>query len=149
MNSREDMPDWICSTCRRPLGTRYTESGAQFIHPVDITDGHPVRPIRPQETGGEVVTSCDFCSERAPRWVHPCNDFVLDGPLGHASSGAWAACETCHRLITARRWDKLVERSVGRLGPDPDESDYMLQVLLRTLFAEFDKRRRGTPWARW
>ena len=147
------LPDWICATCRRPVGIRTDEGQITgYLHPIDVDDDHLIIAVKPEETGGEVVTTCDFCSARAPRWVYPCVDF--SALPGQQSIGAWAACDTCHRLISARRWRAMVRRAVDyqrdRDGLDrDDEPAYMLEVLLGALFSQFNKHRSGPPWPRW
>jgi hypothetical protein len=143
------IPEWVCGTCRRPVGT-YTDDGVitAFLHPFDVVDDHPVIAVRTEETGGEVVTTCDFCSEASPRWVYPCHDF--DALPGQHSVGAWAACERCHLLIEQARWRKLVTRAlVGQRRDRNDPATFVLEALLGELFRQFARHRTGRAWPRW
>ena len=143
------LPEWVCATCRRPVGV-CTEDGviSGFLHPVDVLDEHPIEPVRAGQTGGEVVTTCDFCSQVAPRWVYPCHDF--SAIAGQHSVGAWAACERCHHLIEHGRWSKLVRRSLSGQGRDrSDPSTFILEALLGELFRQFARHRAGAAWPCW
>lgn len=61
---------------------------------------------------------CDFCSEeRAPHLI-PVPSFVLfdDGHTQNTSTGAWAACDTCHALVQANERAKLLQRAVDHMA---------------------------------
>ncbi len=53
---------------------------------------------------------CDFCSSVDVRWAYPAYDVDVDGGIA-TSTGAWAACHTCHGLIEAEQWEELGKRS--------------------------------------
>jgi hypothetical protein len=48
---------------------------------------------------------CDFCNGPQAAWRYPCRTFTrsVAGVLV-VMTGAWRACEPCHRLIEADRW---------------------------------------------
>lgn len=60
---------------------------------------------------------CDFCSSREVFQVYMAEDFTAvelaapDGsPVYLNSTGGWAACRQCSKLVEAEQWDELVER---------------------------------------
>jgi hypothetical protein len=113
---------------------------------------------------GEPV-KCDFCSSPDVCWSFPCPDFAVnqrlhvtgirldlsrteqDMNLDWGSSGGWAACEVCARLVIAEKWDKLLTRSAKtaiRLKMLP-VSLHDMKKLIAPLHAEFRRLRRGEP----
>jgi len=71
---------------------------------------------------------CDFCSDTEPRYLESAEDFdvyrAIDAqgvPEVGTSTGSWAACETCHQLVRARKWHTLERRAtdaIMRKHPD-------------------------------
>lgn len=60
---------------------------------------------------------CDFCSSHEVFQVYMAEDFTaveLEAPNGHPvylnSTGGWAACHECAKLVEAAQWDELLER---------------------------------------
>lgn len=86
------------------------------------------------------VLICDFCSEPNPSWSHPCRPFRVRvpglGTIGEAR-GAWAACETCHRLVLDEDWAGLLRR--GKL------ERHQMGRVVKTLHRLFREHRFGAP----
>jgi hypothetical protein len=60
---------------------------------------------------------CDFCSSQEVYQVFMAEDFTavqVTAPDGHPvylnSTGGWAACHECAKLVESARWDELFER---------------------------------------
>ena len=60
---------------------------------------------------------CDFCSSQEVFQVYMAEDFTaveLEAPDGLPvylnSTGGWAACRGCAKLVEAAQWDELLER---------------------------------------
>ncbi len=60
---------------------------------------------------------CDFCSSHEVFQIYMADDFTAvelvppDGnPLYLNSTGGWAACCQCAKLVEAEEWDELLER---------------------------------------
>lgn len=121
---------WVCATCRRPLDAheridRSTDTliGFFFEHAArDLPADHEAVPVRAEDTGGEVVGVCDFCSAPGPTWCFVVADFGLaTPPLGAAlgvdgfgSVGDWSACDACHRDVVHADWNKVAYRALRR-----------------------------------
>jgi hypothetical protein len=60
---------------------------------------------------------CDFCTAEPVHRLYACRNFVWlnHSIFAHESIGAWAACETCARLVDARKWSELTERALAQL----------------------------------
>lgn len=89
---------------------------------------------------------CDFCGDEDVRWVYPAHSIELaDGFLG--SSGAWAACETCHLLVESGAWTELAERSYRHnpIRPVLDKIGGRAEAIrmIRTLHQAFSLARIG------
>lgn len=81
-----------------------------------------VHVIEVTEEDGELFASpvtspiCDFCADIGPKWSYGCEDFLLPeipspwGPGCWASTGGFAACEDCSRLIDGRFLPELTGR---------------------------------------
>lgn len=80
-----------------------------FVHTVgDAGADHDPMPI-PMAEALVVAGRCDFCYEDYPAWVIPAREFeVLPG---HMSTGDWAACDACVRLIETNQWSTLQRRA--------------------------------------
>lgn len=110
---------WVCSICRRPLDTyqRTDRDGTivefRFQHTVQdmLVEDHEPVPVRLEDSGGEIVGTCDFCSIPHPTWRYPCHDF---GVPPYGSVGDWAACDDCHALIERANWSRLSARAVAK-----------------------------------
>jgi hypothetical protein len=66
------------------------------------------------QIGGAI---CDFCSSQEVFQVFMAEDFTaveVATPDGHPvylnSTGGWAACHECAKLVESARWDELLER---------------------------------------
>lgn len=60
---------------------------------------------------------CDFCSSQEVFQVYMAEDFTaveLAAPDGHPvylnSTGGWAACHECAKLVESAQWGRLLER---------------------------------------
>ncbi len=55
---------------------------------------------------------CDFCSGFPVVAKYTADDFIAYqvGGVSLASTGAWAACRVCERLLDGDRWPELVAR---------------------------------------
>jgi hypothetical protein len=61
---------------------------------------------------------CDFCSEAQPRYMEDCETFtavLIGAGLIGQSTGAWAACPTCHAMVQGRKWRHLQQRAVAAM----------------------------------
>ena len=116
---------WVCRTCRRPLDLhtqldpdgniinyKWMHTHLDRIQP----ETHPPQPVRANDTGGEIVGTCDFCSQPHPTWIYPCKSFNLPNPTcqgaGYGSVGDWGACDTCHNLIQKGLWPQITQRAI-------------------------------------
>jgi hypothetical protein len=68
---------------------------------------------------------CDFCSSTDARWEHRAHDASSmlvavgtgrDMAVGQSSHGSWAACDVCHRLIEAKKPDRLAYRCARQMA---------------------------------
>ena len=136
----------VCVKCRVPLDRHELPlptgpTRVLWTHPVHRQESHPAEPVFAHETGGEVVTSCDFCFSCLPKWLYRCASFVIGG---YGSEGNWAACTSCHTLLVVRDYAGLVERALAT-GPDVGSFEPTLRHDLTLLFATFDQHRLGGP----
>lgn len=140
---------WVCRTCRRPLDAyqRVDQDGTiidfHWIHPaIDDTRGvnHEPDPVRLNDTGGELVTVCDFCTAPHPTWIYPCTSFTL-GPYG--SVGNWGACTTCHQLIQRNNWNRITYRA---LAQHPHALRAQIRQMIEPLHKAFRQHRTGPPY---
>jgi hypothetical protein len=137
--------EWVCRVCRRPLDIYQAhEDGAvvefRWLHPgVDRPVDHEPDPVRLADSGGEMVSSCDFCTGPAPGWRYPARDFGTE-PWG--SVGDWSACDACHDLIEAGLWAKVTYRA---LKSYPSRQREQLRPHVEALHAEFRRHRSGDP----
>ncbi|MHB8655575.1 MAG: hypothetical protein ACYDA9_17025 [Terriglobia bacterium] len=60
---------------------------------------------------------CDFCSSQEVFQVFMAEDFTAvklvspdGGPVYLNSTGGWAACHECAKLVEAAQWEELLER---------------------------------------
>lgn len=91
---------------------------------------------------------CDFCSEPAPMWCYPAENFIAMrfGPVASASDGGWAACDECHRLIEAGDRRALADRSAALLivaNPEFASVSDELRQQLADLHSGFFRHRLG------
>lgn len=58
---------------------------------------------------------CEFCSTPNPTRAFYCVPFLMTSIAGidQMSDNAWAACETCGKLVDEDRWEELAQRSVS------------------------------------
>jgi hypothetical protein len=74
----------------------------------------PVSKGLTSQIGGGI---CDFCSSQEVFQVYMAEDFTavqLAAPDGNPvylnSTGGWAACHECAKLVESAQWDELLER---------------------------------------
>jgi len=99
---------------------------------------------------------CDFCSSQEVFQVYMAEDFTaveLEAPNGHPvylnSTGGWAACHQCAKLVEAAKWDKLLERCFDTFKASlppfvylSKEEEHALKGLLRGAHEQFRKLRK-------
>jgi hypothetical protein len=96
----------VCAVCGRVLDHR---DDVGFVHTVgDAGADHDPIPV-PVDQALVVAGRCDFCYADYPEWVIPAREF--EALPGHMSSGDWAACEACARLIESNQWSALQRRA--------------------------------------
>ena len=104
-------PPRICKTCNVALDTAMTIDGVGYQHPARMgTVDHEVVPVEPTE---DWRGACDFCRTGTAAWVLPVRDFAPSELPQHTSTGGWAACGECARLIEKDQWNALVRRVVS------------------------------------
>lgn len=109
MEVEPDLPPFqpsVCGVCGRVLDHR---DDIGFVHTVgDAAADHDPMPV-PMDEALVVAGRCDFCYADYPEWVIPAREF--EALPGHMSSGDWAACEECIRLIDSNQWSALQRRA--------------------------------------
>lgn len=86
---------------------------------------------------------CDFCSDPKVVAALPCEDFAFQkNPAEHSSIGAWAACETCDKLIREEKWEELLNRSLEQYRKTFGFVPLDLKKHIRDLHRLFRKHRR-------
>ena len=99
---------------------------------------------------------CDFCSSQEVFQVYMAEDFTaveLEASNGHPvylnSTGGWAACYECAKLVEAARWDELLERCFHTFKASlpafvylSKEEEHVLKGLLRGAHEQFRKLRK-------
>jgi hypothetical protein len=112
--------------------------------PTFMFQGHcpKMRPnLPPRNRVARGGNSCDFCGAAFVARFYACRNFEWDGrPVftRPSTSGRWAACDECARLIDADSWSRLHRRVMRevrkRKGLTVVELDY-LHTDLRLLYA--------------
>jgi hypothetical protein len=100
---------------------------------------------------------CDFCSQTLgpdeALWSYPARDFRTSRPADDVtahSSGGWAACASCHRLIGSYDKKGLTRRAARMFMAKEQltlnrESRRALEKRLNRLHADFWRNRLGEP----
>lgn len=96
----------MCRVCHRTLDMRTDETGVTYLHPIAAPADHEPVPVAPD---AEWRVLCDFCAAEGAAFTLPVRDFT-DRRTGAHSSGDWAACAGCARLIERDEWTALVRR---------------------------------------
>lgn len=61
---------------------------------------------------------CDFCTAHTVTYAYPARGFIVQaGELLRHYIGPWGACESCHALIEAGRWNTLADRTSAYVPP--------------------------------
>jgi hypothetical protein len=140
---------WVCRTCRRPLdGYEQRDPDGTLIefrwqHTFqDLAQGlvdHPADPVRLADSGGEIVGTCDFCSQPGCDWIYPCDHFNIGG---YGSVGPWGACTPCHKAIQRSDWTTLTNRAVAS---QPKHLRPAARKWVLTLHRAFRQHQHGDP----
>lgn len=99
---------------------------------------------------------CDFCSSQEVFQVYMAEDFTaveLAAPDGNAvylnSTGGWAACHECAKLVESAQWDELFERCFDTFKASlpafvhlSAEEEQDLKGILRSTHEQFRKIRK-------
>lgn len=167
-------PFMVCRECNEPL-TPYsrvladgTEERALYIHPREyLTASEEVAPLQggydheavPVEgSPATAETTCDFCSEPAPRWV-----FVPRRPVRvrdvMAAPGAnrwldysspWSCCDGCRPAVRSRDIGRMLDRAMSSphsiTAAMPAEERRFYRRFLRGLYARYLKSDPAGPY---
>jgi hypothetical protein len=101
---------------------------------------------------------CDFCSSREVFQVFMAENFTAaqlaapDGlPVYLNSTGGWAACRDCARLVETAQWDELLERCFDTFKASLPASVHLSMVeeqelkgILRSAHEQFRQMRKRT-----
>lgn len=95
------------------------------------------------------VPVCDFCSATPVEWDYPARDLSHDDTYQGRrvtlnSSGEWAACEECHRLIERGDRDGLARRSRDRYA-EQHGAGVLSLGMARRIHDAFWSNRQGPP----
>lgn len=127
------MATMICAACRRVLAIRTDETGVSLVHTLQDAHDHAPEPIPMPD--GYREGRCDFCNRDDQSYLIPARDFGMDDR--QMSSGEWAACDPCMRLIERNRWNDLLTRVLAvreQLGQEtPPELRPALARMYRVL----------------
>lgn len=113
----------------------------------------PVSKDLAPQIGGAI---CDFCSSQEVYQVFMAEDFTaiqVTAPDGHPvylnSTGGWAACHECAKLVESAQWNELLERcfdtfkaSLPALVHLSAEEEHELKGILRSTHEQFRKMRK-------
>jgi hypothetical protein len=90
--------------------------------------------------------NCDFCYAPKPTRAYQCRDFESKAMMGNGSTGGWAACRTCARMIDAKQYRKLAAHAANSFfRRNPEFSQHLVYTAVReqmyALFLEFQAHR--------
>lgn len=102
------------------------------------------------------IIKCDLCFVRMPPsavWTYEIVPFTFRGEPGqkdYKDDGAWALCDTCHRLTEEQRYDELFDYVQSMDPIINDAAGMRWRSRLIGLFLKAQRRKppyRGTLWA--
>ena len=140
----------VCATCRRRLipyedvDASGSVTGTGWHHP-QMVPGVECNKLVPilfdgDDRAPDQVSVCDFCGVPGISWDYPAESFMCPGDPTYSFTGAWTACEACHRDIEERRWEAMARRQCEVFGMDPDAVAVAHFV---GIFVAFDHHRCG------
>ncbi len=131
--------EWqVCAVCAWPLlRWRDKRTGeVQWQHGIGREDDHLPVPVNFSEV--HTNQRCDFCdtTEDVDTVIMSRNFVMPTAMLGgpdQGSSGHWAACATCGRLVERKAWGQLVTRvkQVGGPGARQAPRKYLVALYER------------------
>lgn len=157
-------PEMVCDTCGYGLENYEQWVGgklesSKYMHgflPPEVPPHEPVPRPRPANHA-EVKGVCDFCLERDPAWIYPCESYgtiigtkLESGDLKaehYGSVGDWGACDTCHDFIEAGDWESMLERNLNSHPErliEPVKS--LLKKAIREMWRGFESNRTGPAY---
>jgi len=105
----------MCAICKRVLDRRVNPFGVFVGYQHTAWDKKYAKhdPV-PVPLSEEVNSRCDFCGMDYAWWGFPCKDFSVGTMNGddYGSSGDWAACDDCKKLVEDDRVAELIDRCI-------------------------------------